>query len=255
MKTCRWLVSVEASMDQWWMELELCWNRCNSIGSLHSSWWRCIALRKGTFTAYWIWHFGWWQYLVQKFDAEITLDRGYHIATVIKYLSQLGVRWLGTHSEKINDWPFSSNASEKTQSQELVSRDGAPHAAWATRKIHRVDTHAVCYRNGSGGIGNVHFSDSTLYGLWDLKCSLPIGKGKNDIVKDPNEHGSIQETLFKSWNEYVLELTSVQAVCSWFDMRTGFSPVQQTRTQLLLSSLLCLLMINMENVFYHCSRF
>jgi hypothetical protein len=167
----------------------------------------------------------------------------------------LGVRWLGTHSEKINDWPFSSNASEKTQSQELVSRDGAPHAAWATRKIHRVDTHAVCYRNGSGGIGNVHFSDSTLYGLWDLKCSLPIGKVKNDIVKDPNEHGSIQETLFKSWNEYVLELTSVQAVCSWFDMRTGFSPVQQTRTQLLLSSLLCLLMINMENVFYHCSRF
>jgi hypothetical protein len=134
----------------------------------------------------------------------------------------LGVWWLGTHSEKINDWPFSSNASEKTQSQELVSRDGAPHAAWATRKIHHVGTHAVCYRNGSGGIGNVHFSDSTLYGLWDLECSLPIGKGKNDIVKDPNEHGSIQETLFKSWNEYVLELTSVQAVCPWFNMQTGF---------------------------------
>jgi hypothetical protein len=153
--------------------------------------------------------------LLKMFDAEIKLDPGYHIVTVVNYLSQLGVRWLGTHSEKISDWPFSSNASEKTQSQELVSRDGAPHAAWATCKILHVDTHAVCYWNSSGGIGNVHFSDSTLYGLWYLEHSLPLEKGKNNIVKDPYKHGSIQETLFKSWNEHVLELTSVQAVCPW----------------------------------------
>jgi len=43
--------------------------------------------------------------LKKRLNAEIKLDRRYHIARVIKYCSSLGVTWLGTHSEKICYFP------------------------------------------------------------------------------------------------------------------------------------------------------
>lgn len=160
--------------------------------------------------------------LKKKLKMSVKLDRGYHIELVNEFLGELGASWLGTHSEKVDDWPFASEAKEKKANQKYVSKDGVQTASWAHRQKYQIKGMAVCYRSGTSSIGNVHFSDQSMYGVWELERPGPFGSLKGDIVKPCYEDGSVQSRLFGQWDNRVFELTSVQAATPWFDLRHGF---------------------------------
>ena len=52
-------------------------------------------------------------FMKNRLDALILLDRAYNYEGVQNFLCKLGVRFLGTHSEKFGNWPFSTNGTEK----------------------------------------------------------------------------------------------------------------------------------------------
>ena len=160
--------------------------------------------------------------LRSKCRINVGLDRGYHIESVISLLIELVDGYFGTHSEKIGQWPFSSSAAEKTSDQKLVPTDGAQFAAWATRKVKGVKTYALSYRNGTQGIGNLHFSDPNLYRTWDMDRNGSLGSHPTDIMKWQFPEDSVEGHLFHQWRSYIFELTSVQAVIPWFQFRPGF---------------------------------
>lgn len=84
----------------------------------------------------------------------ILLDRGYHVGAVILFALTLGLSYLDTHSEKIVGWAFCTDSKAKNNNGQLVvANDGAKACFFASRKISRVPSHAILYRNGSKGVG------------------------------------------------------------------------------------------------------
>lgn len=51
-------------------------------------------------------------YHKKKLDIIVAIDRGYNYGPVTDVLTEMGMRFIGTHSEKYDRWPFSTN--EKT---------------------------------------------------------------------------------------------------------------------------------------------
>ena len=58
-------------------------------------------------------NYGIGNYLKKRLDALVLLDRGYNYDGVQKYLTNLGISILGTHSEKFNNWPFVSSEKKR----------------------------------------------------------------------------------------------------------------------------------------------
>lgn len=151
----------------------------------------------------------------------LLLDRGYHIAAVILFALALSLNYLGTHSEKIEGWAFCTDSkARKSNDQVAVSRDGAKSAFFASRKISRVPSNAILYRNGSKGVGNLHTS-LPLNGVWDLIRKKPLATddkapSRTYYFVHPRVKG-----LMNSWEGLVLELTQTQAQTPWFEMRPG----------------------------------
>jgi hypothetical protein len=101
-----------------------------------------------------------------QLDVLVLLDRGYHIASVLRFLLSLKCQLLGTHSEKAGRWPYCTTGNPKDW-QTPDSVVGTRTALFSTRTINNVHCFAMCYRNGSKGIGMLH-STLPCAGNWDL---------------------------------------------------------------------------------------
>jgi hypothetical protein len=105
-------------------------------------------------------------YQKKKLDILIAIDRGYNYGSVTDVLTEFGMRFLGTHSEKYDKWPFST--SEKVfPDQRVIPNIGARSVYTARKKVTRGEVTAHCYRNGSKLIGNVLTTEPVL-GQWVL---------------------------------------------------------------------------------------
>jgi hypothetical protein len=90
-------------------------------------------------------------HLKQRLDVVVLLDRGYNIASVIRFLLQLRCQLLGAHAEHAGKWPFCTGGNPR-EGQISVPIEGARTALFCKRKINNVGCLAMCYRNGSKGI-------------------------------------------------------------------------------------------------------
>jgi hypothetical protein len=73
--------------------------------------------------------------LKTQLDVLVLLDRGYNIASVIRFLLNLKCQLLGTHSEKAGKWPYCTTGNPK-EWQVSVSVEGARTVLFSTRKVN-----------------------------------------------------------------------------------------------------------------------
>ena len=155
--------------------------------------------------------------LRSRLDATILLDRGYNIPSVIQFFLRLRSSLLGTHSEKAGNWCFCTGGDAKSH-QKVVPIEGARAVFFASRKVNNVSSFAMCYRNGSKGIGNIH-STLPLTGVWDLVNK----KGSvNPPQPPPLRFLSLpSERLYKRWQGTATIFVSCQGCTPWFEARMG----------------------------------
>jgi hypothetical protein len=88
----------------------------------------------------------------------VMMDQGYNLPSVQTMMMQMKLDFLGTHSEKVLEWPFwSGDVLKKTGRATAILAAGA-HAAFnalCTISTGRVKQHGLIYRNGLNGIGNI----------------------------------------------------------------------------------------------------
>jgi hypothetical protein len=109
-------------------------------------------------------------HLKQRLDAVMFVDRGYHVASVIRLFLKLRCQILGTHSENAGKWPFCTRGNAKDW-QLPVPIERARTALFSTRKINNMECLAFCYRYGNKGIGMLHTTLSHA-GVWDLITTM-----------------------------------------------------------------------------------
>ena len=147
--------------------------------------------------------------LKNKIDGLVMLDRGYHTPSVIKFFSDIHCGFLGTHSEKIGNWPFcTSSQNDMKANQKFISTDGARCSYINERKINQQHTYAILYRSGCKGIGSIHTSvpDHDVWVMENYKNT------SSDLAT---------AALVLEWKESIFQLTSVQAQSPWFELRMG----------------------------------
>jgi hypothetical protein len=71
--------------------------------------------------------------LKNKIDLLVMLDRGYNYASVQQYLTKFGMRFLGTHSEKFDNWPFTTTVKNNV-TKRFVDINGARSVYTAQKK-------------------------------------------------------------------------------------------------------------------------
>ena len=81
-------------------------------------------------------------------DSCVMLDRGYDNSSVTRYMMKVGNLFLGTHSQKKTDWPFSSSTNAQDNKKIIVTK-GVRAACFAKRKALQVPYFAAIYRNGN----------------------------------------------------------------------------------------------------------
>lgn len=90
---------------------------------------------------------------------------------MVKFLVQMGMGFLGTHSEKIGQWPFCTGGESKSRwDQKLIPLAGSCLRFVAHRQCMGVHTKATCYWNGAKGVGNLHTTMNG-YAKWELVLS------------------------------------------------------------------------------------
>jgi hypothetical protein len=145
----------------------------------------------------------------------------YHLASVIMWSIVLGLKFLGTHSEKVKGWAYGTDSTaKKNTEQRYVSLDGAKAAFFASRKINRVPSYAILYRNGSKGVGQLHTS-LPLNGVWDLVRNTRLSAEEELPTRAYDDAPSQVKQLMSTWESLVIELTRQQARTPWFEMRPG----------------------------------
>jgi hypothetical protein len=153
-------------------------------------------------------------YLQDQLDVVVLLDRGYHIASVIRFLLNMGCQLLGTHSENARRWLYCRGANPKAW-QTLVPIEGARTVLFSHRKVNSFNCYAMCYRNGNIGIGMLH---STLpnAGHWDLVLA-----GSGIIPKSLRFRTTTVEKIYFRWVSSVMVFVACQGCTLWFEARVG----------------------------------
>ena len=152
--------------------------------------------------------------LKTQLDVLVLLDRGYNIASVIRFLLNLKCQLLGTHSEKAGKWPYCTTGNPK-EWQVSVSVEGARTVLFSTRKINSVNCFAMCYRNGSKGVGMLH-STLPVAGHWDL-----VTNGSPIQTPITAFDSTTTETLYFRWMSSVTVFVACQGCTPWFEARVG----------------------------------
>jgi hypothetical protein len=152
----------------------------------------------------------------QRLDVTFLVDRGYHIPSVVQFFLGLRASVLGTHSEKTGNCCFCTGGDPK-ENQRVIPIEGARAVFFASRKVNNVPSYAMCYRNGSKGIGNIH-STLPFLGVWDL-----VLKKKNAYTIPPAITYTTlpAEVMHQKWLAKVLIFVACQACTPWFEARMG----------------------------------
>jgi hypothetical protein len=155
-------------------------------------------------------------HLCDRLDVVVMIDQGYHIPSVIDFILDLRMSSLGTHSEKAGNWCFCTGGDPKAH-QKAIPIEGARAAFFASRKINNVTSTAMCYHNGSKGIGNVH-STLPYTACWDLVYK----SATSDNSEKPIEFTNLAtEDLYQRWMSQVTIFVACQAATPWFEARVG----------------------------------
>ena len=150
-----------------------------------------------------------------KLDAQVMIDQGYHTPPVVKFLVQMGMGFLGTHSEKIGQWPFCTGGESKSKwDQKLIPLTGSRSRFVAHRQCMGVHTKATCYQNGAKRIRNLHTTMNG-YAKWELVLSKEY---PNIVVVFKCDF--VQE-VYAQWQSSISILCMFQAVSPWFELRIG----------------------------------
>jgi hypothetical protein len=148
-----------------------------------------------------------------KLDVLIAIDRGYNYKAVTDTLTKCGMRFLGTHSEKFDKWPFST--TEKVfPEQRLIPVNAARSIYVARKKVTTGEVIAHCFRNGVKAFGNV-FTTEPVNGQWVLN------RVNAKAYTPPTFTSAVNTKLHERWLSFVIEITEQQAIFPWFECRTG----------------------------------
>ena len=151
-----------------------------------------------------------------RLDVTFMVDRGYHIPSVIQFFLSLRASVLGTHSEKAGNWCFCTGGDPK-ENQKVIPVEGARAVFFASRKVNNAPSYAMCYRNGSKGVGNIH-STLPFLGVWDLVLKKRSSYGSAPWI---SYKSLAAEVLHQNWLSKVLIFVACQACTPWFEARMG----------------------------------
>ena len=141
-------------------------------------------------------------------DVVILLDRGYHLPSVIQFFLSLRCSLLGTEIQKAGNWCFCTGGDPRGH-QKVIPIEGARAVFFAFRKVNNISSFAMCYRNGSKGIGNIH-STLAYSGVWDLVNKKKILRSLLLLLSSP--HAKQRGCISDGWGE-LLSLLLARVAC------------------------------------------
>lgn len=152
-------------------------------------------------------------YQKNKLDISLSIDHGYNYGPVTDVLTELGTRFIGTHSEKFDKWPFGTGEKVFAK-QKMIPSVGAKTVYVARKKVKQGEVTAHCFCNGNKLFGHVLTTEPVI-GQWVL-----IRKNKNEF-SDPKFSLDLNSKLYQQWLSAVTVITQEQANFPWFECRTG----------------------------------